>query len=98
MDQKLVTEALNRHTQPLVLICYSFDYVDPSDYIDLFITGGRQAWSYASCDQTVKAADSSFDSATRTKLYEKAQQILADRVPASFLFVPVYNSLWNPKV
>ena len=66
--------------------------------MDLFVTGGRHAWSNAQYDQTVAAADHSFDPATRAANYEQAQQIMAAQVPASFLFVPEYSVLWNPKM
>ncbi len=98
IDQKVFTDMINKHEQPLFLVGYNFDYVDPSDYMDLFVTGGRHAWSNKQYDQTVAAADHSFDAATRKTLYEKAQHILADQVPASFLFVPQYSFLWNPKI
>jgi len=98
IDQKIFTENLNKHQLPLVLVGYNYDYVDSSDFMDLFSTGGRHAWSYKPYDQTVAAADHSFDAKTRTTLYAKAQRILGDQVPASFLFVPVYSVLWNPKL
>ena len=97
IDQKTFTSQINKHQLPLFMVGYNYDYVDPSDFMDLFSTGGRHAWSNPQYDQTVAAADHSFDSATRSALYEKAQKILAAQVPASFLFVPVYSYLWNPK-
>jgi oligopeptide transport system substrate-binding protein len=98
IDMKVFTDNINKHGQPLFLVGYNFDYVDPSDFMDLFVTGGRHAWSYKLYDQTVAAADHSFDAKQRAALYEKAQHILADQVPASFLFVPQYSFLWNPKI
>ena len=88
---------INKHQQPLFLVGYNYDYVDASDFMDLFVTGGRHAWSYKPYDQTVAAADHSFDAKQRAALYEKAQHILADQAPASFLYVPVNSYLWNPK-
>ena len=89
---------INKHQQPLFFVGYNYDYVDASDFMDLFSTGGRHAWSYKPYDQAVASADHSFDAKARTALYAKAQQILADQVPASFLFVPVYSFLVNPKL
>ncbi|MDB5057800.1 MAG: putative binding protein YgiS [Chloroflexi bacterium] len=98
LEQKVVTADLNQHTAPLVLIGYNYDYVGTSNFMDLFVTGGRHAWSNKQYDQTVAAADSSFDATSSKALYAKAQHILADQVPASFLFTPVYHFLWNPKI
>jgi ABC-type transport system substrate-binding protein len=98
IDLKTFIADINKHTEPLFMVGYNYDYVDSSDFMDLFVTGGRHAWSNAQYDATVKAADSSFDAATRVSLYEKAQKIMAAQVPASFLYVPVYSDLWNPKI
>ncbi|HXT36778.1 MAG TPA: peptide ABC transporter substrate-binding protein [Chloroflexota bacterium] len=97
IDLKTFTADINKHTEPLFMVGYNYDYVDASDFMDLFVTGGRHAWSNKQYDQTVGAADHSFDTATRNADYEKAQKIMAAQVPASFLFVPVYSYLWNPK-
>ncbi len=98
IDQKVFTDMINKHQQPLFFVGYNYDYVDTSDFMDLFVTGGRHAWSNKQYDQIVAAADHSFDARQRAALYAKAQHILADQVPASFLFVPVYSYLWNPKL
>ncbi|HVC82726.1 MAG TPA: peptide ABC transporter substrate-binding protein [Chloroflexota bacterium] len=97
IDDKTFTADINQHTEPLFMVGYNYDYVDTSDFMDLFVTGGRHAWSNKQYDQTVGAADHSFDQAARTPLYEKAQKIMAAQVPASFLFVPIYHDLWNAK-
>jgi len=97
IDLKTFTADINKHTEPLFMVGYNYDYVNASDFMDLFVTGGRHAWSNKQYDQTVGAADHSFDTATRNADYEKAQKIMAAQVPASFLFVPVYSYLWNPK-
>lgn len=97
IDQKVFTDMINKHQQPLFFVGYNYDYVDPSDFYDLFTTGGRHAWSNKGYDATVASADHSFDQAARAALYKKAQGLMADQVPASFLFVPIYSFLWNPK-
>jgi peptide/nickel transport system substrate-binding protein/oligopeptide transport system substrate-binding protein len=97
IDQKTFTSLINKHAEPLFMVGYNYDYVDASDFMDLFVSGHRHAWSNAQYDQIVAAADHSFDAKTRAALYEKAQKLMAAQVPASFLFVPVYSFLWNPK-
>jgi oligopeptide transport system substrate-binding protein len=102
IDQKTFTAEINKHQLPLFEVGYNYDYVDASDFMDLFVctssSCGRHAWSNAQYNQTVGAADHSFDTATRAKLYEQALQIMAAQVPASFLYVPEYSFLVNPKL
>ncbi len=98
IDQKTFTANLNKHVDPLYMVGYNYDYVDASDFMDLFVTGGRHAWSNKQYDKTVAAADHSFDAAKRSALYEKAQKLMAAQVPASFLYVPVQTYLANAKL
>jgi oligopeptide transport system substrate-binding protein len=102
IDEKTFTSEVNKHQLPLFMVGYNYDYVDQSDFMDLFVctptSCGRHAWSNAQYNQTVAAADHSFDQAKRNALYEKAQQIMAAQVPASFLFVPEYSAIVNPKL
>jgi peptide/nickel transport system substrate-binding protein/oligopeptide transport system substrate-binding protein len=102
IDEKTFTSEINKHQLPLFEVGYNYDYVDQSDFMDLFVctptSCGRHAWSNAQYNQTVAAADHSFDQTTRNALYEKAQQIMAAQVPASFLFVPEYSFIVNPKL
>jgi len=98
VDQKTLTANLNAHKLPLVFIGYNYDYVDTSDFLDLFVTGGRHAWSNAQYDALVKAGDHSFDAKTRAANYAKAQKVMADQVPASFMYVPANSILVNPKM
>ena len=96
VDMKVWIDAINKHAEPIFLAPYNYDYIDPSDFMDLFITGGRHAWSNATYDRIVKKADSTIDARTRLALYHQAQKILARQVPAVFLWNDVALSLWKP--
>ena len=95
-DVKVWIDAINKHTEPIFLAPYNYDYIDPSDFMDLFITGGRHAWSNPTYDRMVKKADSTIDARTRLALYHQAQELLARQVPAVFLWNDVALGLWKP--
>jgi oligopeptide transport system substrate-binding protein len=97
VDMKVWIDAINKHTVPIFLAPYNYDYVDPSDFMDLFITGGRHAWSNATYDRIVKTADSTIHARSRLALYHQAQEILAQQVPAVFLWNNVALGLWKPR-
>lgn len=98
MDMKTYMDALNKHTHNFFLAPYGFDYVDPSNFMDLFLTGGRHAWSNSEYDKLVKEADASWDWETRVKLYREAQRLLIQESPAVFLMTQTRSMVWKPFV
>lgn len=98
MDMKTYMDALNKHTHNFFLAPYGFDYVDPSNFMDLFLTGGRHAWSNSEYDKLVKEADASWDWETRLELYTKAQRLLIQESPAVFLMTQTRSMVWKPFV
>jgi peptide/nickel transport system substrate-binding protein/oligopeptide transport system substrate-binding protein len=96
-DFKTFTDAINNHKQPIMLVPYNYDYIDASNFMDLFITGGRHAWSNATYDAIVKKADSTIDLKARQALYEQAQTLMLKEAPAAFLWNDVANTLWKPQ-
>jgi len=98
MDMKTYMDALNKHTHNFFLAPYGFDYVDPSNFMDLFLSGGRHAWSNSEYDKLVKEADASWDWETRLKLYRKAQRLLIQESPAVFFATQTRSMVWKPFV
>ena len=96
IEAKTYTDALNQHTHNFFLATYGFDYLDPSNFMDLFLTGGRHAWSNPEYDELVREADSGQDWGKRMENYRKAEKILAQEVPAVFAFQALYNAVWKP--
>jgi oligopeptide transport system substrate-binding protein len=96
VEAKTYTDALNQHTHNFFLCTYQFDYVDPSNFMDLFLTGGRHAWSNPEYDGLVREADSHQDWGKRMENYRKAEKILAQEVPAVFAFQALSSAVWKP--
>lgn len=91
VEMKTWMDAMNEKKHNLFFGIYSVDYIDPSNWMSLFITGGRHGWSNSQYDKLVKEANSSFKWEKRVKLYEKAEKILLED-PG---FVPLYNTTVN---
>ena len=98
IEEKTFSDALNKHTQNLFLVKYGFDYMDPSNYMDLFLTGGRHAWSNPEYDELVREADSIEDWEKRIEKYRKAEKILVQEAPAVFLFQRIMSAVWEPYI
>jgi ABC-type transport system substrate-binding protein len=99
LERKTFTEQLNAYELPFVLIPWDMDYYDASNFMDVFLTGGRHAWSNADFDKLVKEADGIVgDEAQRAELYQQAEQILIKDVGGVFLWHPVFTQLWKPYI
>jgi len=96
MEVKTFTDALNQRTHNLFLLAYQFDYVDPSNFMDLFLTGGRHAWSNPTYDELVRQADALENWEERVQKYREAERILIQECPAVFMFQQLYNAVWKP--
>ncbi|MBN2395834.1 MAG: peptide ABC transporter substrate-binding protein [Candidatus Atribacteria bacterium] len=96
IEAKTYTDALNQRTHNFFLCTYRFDYVDPSNFMDLFLTGGRHAWSNPEFDRLVREADSSQNWEKRIENYREAESILAEESPAVFAFQALRSSVWKP--
>jgi peptide/nickel transport system substrate-binding protein/oligopeptide transport system substrate-binding protein len=96
MEVKTFTDALNQRTHNFFLLAYQFDYVDPSNFMDLYLTGGRHAWSSDEYDELVRKADSLGEWEQRVEKYREAERILAKECPAVFLFQQQYSAAWKP--
>ncbi|MDQ2651881.1 MAG: peptide ABC transporter substrate-binding protein, partial [Chloroflexota bacterium] len=99
LERKSFTEQLNAHELPFVLIPWEMDYYDASNFMDVFLTGGRHAWSNAEFDELVTEADGVVgDEGKRAELYQQAEAILIKDVGGVFLWHPVFTQLWKPYI
>lgn len=88
MDFKAYMDELNaKPTQvQFTLISYGMDYLDPSNMLGVFLSGGRHPWSNAEYDRLVREASSfTGDPAERTRMFQEAEKILVE--DAAFVFV-----------
>jgi ABC-type oligopeptide transport system substrate-binding subunit len=99
LERKTFTDRLNAHQLPFVLIPWDMDYYDASNFMDVFVTGGRHAWSNPDYDKLVKEADGIIgDEQRRADLYQQAEEILIKDVGGVFLWHPVFTQLWKPYI
>jgi oligopeptide transport system substrate-binding protein len=65
------------------------DYIDPKSFLDLWVTDGGQnetGWSNAEYDRLIKAADEALTQEQRYAIYQKAEALFLEEVPA----IPIY--------
>lgn len=89
MPGKDWTAALKERSNSLFLAPYEYDYLDPSNFYDLFKTGGRHHYAYPDYDKLVNAADAGSDWNQRLDAYGKAEQLLIDSAALVPLVHPV---------
>jgi ABC-type oligopeptide transport system substrate-binding subunit len=96
MEKKTFNQSMNQHTHNFHFVPYKVDYLDPSNFMDLFMTGGRHNWSNDDYDKLVAAADASSDEAWRMQTYNKAEKLLLEESPAVFVFQVLVSAVWKP--
>ncbi len=68
-------------------VSYGMDYFDPSNMLGVWLTGGRHSWSNPDYDAKVKEATSYLGKeADRTAMFQVAEKILVEDVPAVFTY------------
>lgn len=88
-DNQAFTAALNaKPTQiPLGYVRYGFDYLDPSNMLSVWKSGGRHSWSNAEYDAKLKEATEFLGSTEeRIALFQEAERILVTDVPGVFVY------------
>ena len=63
------------------------DFLDPYNMLSVWLSGGRHSWANEEFDQLVKdAASFTGDPAERTQMFQDAERILVEDVPAVFIY------------
>ena len=91
------------NTTPLVYrLGWCADYPDPQNWLSVYWkTGGfgeRIGYSNADFDALVNAADVALDPVQRADLYQQAQDVLMDSVPAAMMYNTINHYLVQPWV
>jgi oligopeptide transport system substrate-binding protein len=89
MPTKDWTQALKDRTNSLFLAPYEYDYLDPSNFYDLYKSGGRHHFNYPDYDKLVNAGDAEADWDKRLVDYAQAEQVLIDNAALVPLVHPV---------
>lgn len=98
-ETKVFTDAMNAHTIPFFYISYGFDYLDPSNMLGIWVTGGRHTWSNPQFDQLVKDATSlSGNQTKRDQEFQAAEKILVNDVGGAFIYHVTPGWTYKPYV
>jgi peptide/nickel transport system substrate-binding protein/oligopeptide transport system substrate-binding protein len=88
-DSQGFTAALNAKPTQILLgwVRYGMDYLDPSNMLSVWKTGGRHSWSNPEYDAKLKEASEYLGAPEeRIKLFQEAERILVEDVPAVFVY------------
>ena len=72
------------------------DYLDQSNMLSVFKTGGRHNWNNADFQKMIDEAGPEVDKTKRDDLYKKAEQLLVEDVPAVFIAFRTIPKLLKP--
>lgn len=99
LDYGAFSDKLNKNQIKFGLVPYEYDYVDPYDLLDLFMTEplGRHNWNNAQYDALINKANGIVtDQAKRLTVIQQAEQLLVSQVVGVFLWHPYITQLWKP--
>jgi len=99
VDRQAFYDALNaKPTEvPFGWISYGMDYFDPSNMLGVWLSGGRHSWSNADYDAKVKEATVFLgDEEERIAMFQEAERILVEDVPAVFTYFSTPIQLIKP--
>jgi ABC-type oligopeptide transport system substrate-binding subunit len=98
-ESKLFMDTLNAHKLPFYYLSYGFDYLDPSNMLGIWTTGGRHAWSNPQFDKLIIDATSlSGNKAKRDQEFKDAEKILVDDVGGIFIYHVTPGNIYKPYV
>ncbi|MFT4038235.1 MAG: peptide ABC transporter substrate-binding protein [Thermomicrobiales bacterium] len=89
VDQATFMDALTaKPTQvPLGFVSYGMDYLDPSNMLGVWVSGGRHSWVNEDFDKLVtEGASFTGEPEERTQMFQDAERILVEDVPAVFIY------------
>ncbi len=98
VERSIYMSDLGKHQITLGLIQWAQDYSDPTDFLDWWTNQSRSTWNNPQFNQLDTQARSELDPAKRKSLYNQAEKILIEDVPAVFIGNPVQGQLWKPNI
>jgi ABC-type transport system substrate-binding protein len=96
---KTFTDALNAKPTQIQfgMVSYGMDFLDPSNMLGVWLSGGRHSWSNPDFDKAVTdAAALVGDDAKRIQMFKDAEKILVEDVPAVFIYHRTIADLMRP--
>ncbi len=101
VDQATFMDALTKKPTeiPFGFVSYGMDYLDPSNMLGVWLSGGRHSWSNEEFDKLVKdAASFTGDPVERIQMFQDAERILVEDVPGVFVYHETPVQLIKPWV
>jgi oligopeptide transport system substrate-binding protein len=100
-EWKVYLDAMRNTNYDIGRAGWGADYMDPSTFLDLFMTDGgnnETGWSNAEYDRLCRLAASTGDKTVRYAAYQKAEAILVDEMPIIPLYIYTVPRLIQPSV
>jgi len=98
LELKTWMDSLTKREGKLFIAPYLYDYIDASNFYDIFLSGGRHNWSSPKYDELIKKADSLSSWTDRAPLYKQAEQILIDEGVATYLVHAKEMTMFKPNL
>lgn len=100
VEQKIYMDKLNAKPTQIGwgMISYGMDYLDQSNMLSVFRTGGRHNWNNADYQKLLDEAGPLTDKAKRDDLYKQAEKLLVEDAPAVFIAFRTVPKLLKPYV
>ncbi|MCF7816238.1 MAG: peptide ABC transporter substrate-binding protein [Kiritimatiellales bacterium] len=89
MEWKTYLAMKQEHKYDIARASWIGDYIDPSTFLEMYITGGgnnNAGWSNKNYDALIQAAGSEMDQVKRFELFQQAEEILMMEAP----IIPIY--------
>ena len=89
MEWKTYLAMKNEHKFQVARASWIGDYIDPSTFLEMYITGGGNndaGWSNPQYDKLLEAAGREMDPGKRNEFFQQAEAILIEEVP----IIPIY--------
>lgn len=98
LDQPVFMEKLlSEDTIPFGWVTYGMDYLDATNMLSVWKTGGRHNWDNAEYDQLVEEGGSiTDDPAARSKAMKDAERLLVESAAGAFVYHPLVGQLHKP--
>ena len=99
-DQKIFMEALNAKPTEIKfgMVSYGIDFLDPSNMLGVWLSGGRHNWNNAEFDTMVGEAAANLDTTARMAQFQEAERLLVTEVPAIWIAHRTVGDLMKPYV
>ena len=99
-EYKTFVEALNAKPTQIQfgMVSYGMDYLDPSNMLGVWLSGGRHNWNNTTFDKMVNEAAALNDNAKRTAEFQQAEKLLVTEAPGVFIYHRTVADLLKPYV